>query len=108
MLSLQSHHITDLYVLVDDLLPTEEKPLGGRPVLMTDSELITALVWNTLKIKSRTLKDLHQWLVDYHSADFPKIPKYNGFIEQCQRVIPQLIFVIQSLLLDKTAIRFMD
>lgn len=108
MLCLQSHHITDLYCLVDDLVPRSQKPLGGRPNLMTDSELITALVWNTLKIKSRTLKDLHQWLWDYHKSDFPKIPKYNGFIEQCQRVIPQLVFVIQSLLLNKTAIRFMD
>lgn len=108
MLKLRSHHIIDLFVLVDDLLPNQEKAKGGRPNLMADSELITALVWNSLKVKSKNLKDLHQWLNDYHSDDFPKIPKYNGFIEQCQRIIPQLILVIQSLLHDKAAIRFMD
>jgi len=108
MLKLQSHHIIDLFVLVDDLLPKEIKTSGGRPNLMTDSELITALVWNSLKVKSNTLTDLHQWILDYHSADFLNIPGYNGFVKQCQRLIPKLIFVIRSLLLDKTAIRFMD
>lgn len=108
MLSVQSHHITDLFVVVDDMLPKEEKLLGGRPPLMTNSELICALVWNTLTTRQRTLKDIHTWLRLYHSKDFPKIPKYNGFIEQCQRIIPLLIYVIDSLLLDKTAIRIMD
>lgn len=108
MLKLQSHHIIDLFVLIDDLLPKEVKTLGGRPNLMTDSELITVLVWNSLKVKSKNLTDLHQWILDYHSADFPNTPKYNGFVKQCQRLIPKLMFVIRSLLLDKTAIRFMD
>lgn len=108
MLSLQSHHITDLFVMIDDMLPREQNSLGGRPNLMIDSELITALIWNSLKVKSRTLKDIYQWIEDYHSNDFPKIAKYNGFVKHCQRIIPLLIFVIKSLLLDKAAIRFMD
>jgi hypothetical protein len=108
MLSLQSHHITDLFVMIDDLLPKEEKTYGGRPNLMIDSELITALIWNSLRIRSKTLKDIHQWIQDYHLNDFPRIPKYEGFVAQCQRIIPKLIFAIEKLLLDKTAIRFMD
>ena len=108
MLSLQSHHITDLFVMVDDMLPKEEKTLGGRPNLMEDSELITALVWNSLNIHSKTIKDVHKWLGLYHKSDFKNIPKYAGFVAQCQRIIPLLIYVIDSLLLDKTAIRIMD
>lgn len=76
MLSLQSHHITDLFVMVDDMLPKEEKTLGGRPNLMEDSELITALVWNSLNIHSKTIKDVHKWLGLYHKSDFKNIPKY--------------------------------
>ena len=75
---------------------------------MTDSELICALVWNSLNIHSKTIKDLHNWLELYHRNDFKNIPKYAGFVAQCQRVIPLLIYVISSLLLDKTAIRIMD
>ena len=108
MLSLQDHHITDLYVIIDNLLPKEEKPLGGRPNLMENSELVTALVWNSLNIHSKTIRDIHKWLNLYHKNDFKHIPKYAGFVAQCQRVIPLLISVIDSLLLDKTAIRIMD
>ena len=70
MLSLQDHHITDLYVIIDNLLPKEEKPLGGRPNLMENSELVTALVWNSLNIHSKTIRDIHKWLNLYHKNDF--------------------------------------
>jgi hypothetical protein len=47
MLSLQNHHITDLYVFVDDILPDVSKPNEGRPTILSDSECITILLWNT-------------------------------------------------------------
>jgi hypothetical protein len=37
MLSLQPNHITDLYVFVDDLLPSIPKPKGGRPLILGDN-----------------------------------------------------------------------
>src|SRR3972149_93662 len=108
MLKLQSHHITDLYVLVDDLLPKQDKSLGGRPCKMSDSEVITALVWSSLSAKQKTIKDIHNCLLLYHQNDFRKIPHYSAFVEHCLRLIPLLTFVIKSLLLDKASIRFMD
>jgi hypothetical protein len=107
MLSLQPNLITDLYVMVDDLLPREEKHLG-RHSKMADGELICALVWNSLTVKSKTIKDLHNWLLIYHQNDFKDIPYYSAFIDQCLNAIPLLVFAIRSLLLDKTAMRFMD
>jgi hypothetical protein len=81
MLKLQSHHITDLYVLVGDLLPKEEKKsLGGRPCKMSDSEIITALIWSSLTTKQKTIIDLHNCLLLYHQNDFKKIPHYSAFV----------------------------
>jgi len=94
--------------MVDDLLPREEKPLGGRPKLLSDPELVTVLIWNCLTVRSKTMVDLHKWLLLYHHNDFKHIPHYSAFVDQCLSTIPLLIFSIGSLLLDKTAIRFMD
>ena len=107
MLSSKSNFITDLFVVIDDLLPKEE--VGkGRPKLMQNSELITALIWNSLTVHSKTIVDLHKWLLLYHQNDFKKIPHYSAFERQCLNTIPLLIFTIRTLLLDKTSIRFMD
>jgi len=108
MLKLQSHHITDLYVLVDDIIPKEEKKTAGRPCKMSDSELVTVLVWSSLTTKQKTIKDIHNWLLLYHQNDFKKISHYSAFVDHCLRLIPLLIFVIKTLLLDETSIRFMD
>lgn len=109
MLKLQSHHITDLYVLVDDLVPKEEKKSsGGRPCKMSDSEMITTLIWSSLTTKQKTIKDIHNWLLLYHQNDFRHIPNYSAFVDHCLRLIPTLIFVIKTLLLDETSVRFMD
>ena len=72
MSSLQKHHITDLYVWVDDLLPKELKPLGGRPAILSDSELVTILLWNTIMVKQKTIRDIYQFINDYHKEEFPK------------------------------------
>ncbi|HOX40746.1 MAG TPA: hypothetical protein PK263_00965 [bacterium] len=67
MLFLQPSLITDLYVMIDDLLPRENKH-PGRPSKMTDGELVCALVWNSLTVRSKTIKDLHNWLLLYHQG----------------------------------------
>ena len=109
MLSLQKHHITDLYVWVDDNLPVIPKPLGGRPALLSNSELITILLWNMLSsTKQKTLKDIYKWTRMYHKDDFPKLPKYSAFIDHCHRVMHQLIYLLETLLYSKSPIRFMD
>ena len=108
MLSLQSDHITDLYVFVDDLLPPIEKPHGGRPSVLSDSELLTILLWNVLAIRQRTIKDMYRWVHMYHAREFPHLPKYNAFLEQCHRAIPQMWRVLEQILATDTPIRIMD
>lgn len=108
MLSLQSHHITDLYVLVDDLLPSMPKPLGGRPSLLKDSELITIFLWNILTAKSKTLKDIHKMVKLYHVREFPQIPNYSAFVDHCHRVIPQMMHLLEQILVKDAPLRFVD
>jgi len=107
MLSLQPHHITDLHVLVDELLPVIQKPLGGRPELLTISELVTILLWNTLTVKQKTLKDIHNWVAMYHHREFPTIP-YSAFVDQCHKAIPYLLRLLDDALAKTTSLRFAD
>lgn len=107
-LSLQSHHITDLYVLVDDLIIEPAKPLGGRPPALRQSEVITILVWSSLTAPARTLKQIHETTLLYHRHDFPKLPRYTKFVEACHRALPELITTLRSLLITSAPIRIMD
>lgn len=107
-LSLEPHHIIDLYVLIDDLVPQNAKPKGGRPTILRDSELMTALIWNILTVRQKTLKDVHRWLLLYHRGDFPKIPRYSAFIDHCHRAAPLLYAILQRLLVTTADLRFMD
>lgn len=108
MLSLQSHHITDLYVIVDDTIPKISKPLGGRPTRLSESELITILIWNTLTVRQKTLKDMHSWLRLYHASEFPHFPSYPAFVSHCHRVTPLLHQLLTQLLCADSPLRFMD
>tara|TARA_Y100000031_G_C8165813_1_gene359294 strand:- start:267 stop:1082 length:816 start_codon:yes stop_codon:yes gene_type:complete len=105
---LQKHHIIDLYCLVDDLLLNSKSSKTGRPTILNSSELITVLIWNTLVVKQKTLKDIHRWMILYHQKDFPKIPSYPAFVVHCHRVAPYMHLVLQQLLATDTETRFMD
>lgn len=109
MLSLHAQHITDLFVWIDDLLP---KPVfnskGGRPSVLSDSELVTMLVWNALMLHQKTIKDLHVFTREYLDRDFPRLPKYNAFLEHCHRVTPIMFTLLQQLLCTTESVRFMD
>jgi len=109
MLSLQSHHITDIYVVVDDNFPTRSKPKGGRPSVLRDSEVATILIWNCLcKVRQKTLKDIYDWVELEHAHDFPKRPSYQAFVDQCHQIIPSLLEFLSSLLATGTPLRFVD
>lgn len=109
MLSLQSHHITDIYVLVDDTVPEAAKPKGGRPLVLRDSEVITIFIWNALsKVRQKTLKDIYDWVALEHSRDFPHRPSYAAFVDHCHRIIPALLELLSSLLVTDSPLRFVD
>lgn len=109
MLPLQYHHIIDLYCFVDDHLPKRlSKGKGGRTPCLSDSELVTLLVWNALVLQQKTLKGLYTSLCLYHTKDFPHPPKYTGFVAHCHRVLPQCSALLSLLLADRSPVRIMD
>jgi Transposase DDE domain len=109
MLSLQVHHIVDLYCWVDNMLPKQpSSPLGGRPALLQNSELVTLLLWDTVLLHQKTLKDLYTFASLYLRCEFPQLPKYNAFLEHCKRVTPPMFELLSRILLNEAPLRFMD
>jgi len=107
-LALQSHHIVDLYAWVDDTLPKQLSSKGGRPSVLQDAEVITILIWNNLTVHQRTLKDIYKWTARDHSHNFPKLPTYAQFNDHALRLLPVMIWLLQSLLSDRAPLRLMD
>ena len=108
MLQLQSHHIVDLYCWVDDNLPHKDSSKGGRPSIITDSELITLLIWNVIVLHQKTIRDIFIFASTYLDHEFPNLPKYNAFVKQCHRVAPYMLFLLQRLLCHNEPLRFAD
>ena len=71
MLSLEAHHIVDLFVWVDDHLPKQTHAHGGRPSLLQDSELVTLLIWNAIVLHQKTMKDIHTFTRLHLASEFP-------------------------------------
>lgn len=99
--------ITAIYVIIDDAISDFEKSKVGRPPLLTDSEMVTILVYNTLLIRQKNLKDIWKFIKKYHKDDFPKMPNYSGFIQQAHRVTPLLANIL-SLTFVNSSINFTD
>ncbi len=97
MLSLEAHHIVALRTWVADHLPKQTYPKGGRPPILQDSDLVTLLIWNTLVLHQKPLKDLHTFARLYLSTEFRRLPKYNGFLAHCHRVLPKLWHLLEDL-----------
>lgn len=109
MLFLQSDNIIDLYVWVDDLLKIEStRRVVGRPSALSDSELLTMLIWNTLTMKQKTIFDLYHWVRLDHGKAFPHLPTYSNFLKHCHRLTPQAARLLQELLSDQAPLRFID
>lgn len=108
-LFLESHHIVDLYVWVDDFLPNPVKsPHGGRPSLLRDSELITMLIWNAMVLHQKTLKDLWQFSRIHLQDDFPVLPRYSAFVDHCHRVAPLMLVMLERLMAYGDKIKIID
>lgn len=105
---LRKHHLTPLYVMVDDCLPVVAKPKGGRPSKLRDSEVVTILAFNLLTCQQQTLQQVYDWVSQYHSSDFPNLPTYQNFVKHCHRLVPTLVMLLNSLLVSEAELRFMD
>lgn len=108
MLSLQKHHITELYCFVDDMLPQQETSVG-RPAILNHSEIVTILLWNIMShTRQQTLKDVYRWVQMEYTSEFPRAPTYNAFLDECHRVLPLLWALLERLLVHGAPLRFMD
>jgi hypothetical protein len=106
MRALQKHHIVDVFVWVDDCLPTEVKP--GVKSVLRDSELLTILIWDGLNEPHKNLSSVYSWIEREYYDYFPRLPKYQNFVAHCHRLLPKLVWLLQSLLVSGAPLRFAD
>lgn len=106
MRALQRHHIVDLFVWVDDLVVQPVRP-GQKPTLK-DSELLTILMWDGLTEPHKTLKSIYTWIERDYRDCFPKLPPYQKFVAHVHRLLPRLVWLLQSLLSVQAPLRFCD
>lgn len=106
MSALQKHHIVDLFVWVDDSLPKDVK-CGARPVLR-DSELLTILIWDGLTEPHKNLSSVYSWIEREYPDYFPRLPKYQNFVAHVHRLLPQMVWFLQTLLVANAPLRFAD
>lgn len=106
---LHSDNITAVFVWVDDLLPRRVGVRAvGRPRALSDSEIVSILIWNILLLKQKNWKDLYRFLCMYHQKDFPTLPTYNAFLVICHRATPVCLRLLQDLLVSDAPLKFMD
>lgn len=104
---LRQHHLISLYVMVDDRLPVP-RIHRGRQTILRDSEVVTILAFNLFTAQQQTLRQVYDWVSQYHGSDFPALPNYQNFVVHCHRVIPQLAQLLDALLMQEAELRFMD
>jgi hypothetical protein len=96
MHALHKQHIVDVYVWVDDTIPSVATT--GRPSLLRDSELLTILIWDGLTEPHKTLRSLYNWMAREYTDCFPKLPAYQNFVAHTHRLLPTLSWLLQSTL----------
>ena len=106
---LRTHHILPLFVWVDDAVASASQiKRTGRPSVLRDSEVITILVFNLFVCQQQTIRQIYDWVYQYHREDFPSLPNYQNFLKHCHRIVPQISFFLDELLMSKASLRFMD
>ena len=107
MYNLQLHDITALFVCIDDLVVSDERKVGRKSVL-SQSEMLTILIFGTLLLQTKRLKSIYQ-LIQHHYKDcFPVLPDYSNFVRHSHRLIPKLIEVLSQSLDTGVNIGFAD
>lgn len=106
MRALPRNNIVDVFVLVDDSLPKRTKP-GARSVL-TDSELLTILIWDGLTEPHKNLSAVYTWIAREYRDCFPSLPRYQNFVAHVHRLLPQMVWLLQTLLATGAPLRFAD
>jgi hypothetical protein len=105
---LRSHHISNLIAVVDTFLPRPDaNPRGGRPVILQTNEVIGLLLFSSFVAPQRTMKGIYNWAQTYYYRRF-HLCSYKSFVRKCHQALPDMLHILDQLLVKDTAIRFMD
>jgi hypothetical protein len=105
---LRAHHITDLVAVVDSFQPRElPDPRGGRPLMLHQNEVIALLIFSSLVAPQRTLTGIYQYAQVHFYKRFD-LPAYSTWMKKCNAALPDMLFILDQLLVKDASIRFMD
>ena len=105
---LRSHHIAKLVEVVDSFFPRQApNPLGGRPVILHQNECVALLIFSCLVAPQRTLKGVYVWSQTYYWRRF-HLPSYQSWVRKCHQALPQMLLMLDQLLVKDAPLVFMD
>lgn len=108
MCVLRAHHITNLVAVIDSFLPRAvANPRGGRPVKLHPNEVIGLLLFSSFVAPQRTLKAIYTWAQTYYYRRF-RLCSYKSFVRKCRLVLPDMLVILDQLLVKDAPLRFMD
>ena len=105
---LRAHHITNLVAVVDSFLPRElPSPRGGRPLKLHQNEVIALLIFSSLSAPQRTLSGVYNYAQVHYYRSF-NLPAYSSWMRKCHSALPDMLFILDQLLVKEASLRFMD
>ena len=107
MNNLPVQDISSLFVVLDDVIQKKERR-PGRPSALSDSEMLSILIWCTTLLRMKHMKSIYEFIELYHLKEFPNLPSYSNFIAHSHRLIPLMWELIENSLATESVIRFAD
>lgn len=107
MQNLQINDITTLFVVVDDCLPKKQIKVG-RPTVLSESEMITILLWGTLFLRAKNIKTIYNFFKFHEPHYFHCLPDYSSFVPYCIRITPVITQLIQNSFDTDSPLQFVD
>lgn len=105
---LRSHHITKLLAVVDGMLPPEPaNPLGGRPVVLRQNEVISLLVFSCFTAPQKSLKAIYTWAQTFYYRRF-KLCSYKSWVRKCHAALAPMLVLLDQLLETTVPVRLLD
>lgn len=105
---LRAHHITNLVAVVDSFLPRAlPDPRGGRPAKLHSNEVVALLIFSSLVAPQRTLTGIYTWAQAHYYRRFC-IPAYSSWMRKCKLALPDMVIILNQLLVADSPLRFVD
>lgn len=110
MRALQRNNIVDVFVWVDDAVASypNNHPKPGVRAVLTDSEVATILLWDSLTEPHKTLRGVYDWITRDYRDCFPRLPRYQNFVAHTHRILSLLAWLLRATLSNASPLRFVD